>query len=165
MPPSRPRARREETVVKMINQNHYIPGLDKTKKVDSRVWHIYNVHKERKLDQWRAKCEEMQSSESGGCLIFQPSRTLDNTVEIDDSVESGCSKIKIYYKFLHKNRTIYMPVPVHHIFMYSSYLETEENILSIPPSCNRVNVFSGVMLFYSFYEARSTTTLKKNVSV
>lgn len=60
----------------------------------------------------------MQSSESGGCLIFQLSRTLDNTVEIDDSVESGCSRIEIYYKFLHKSRTIYMPVPVHHIFIY-----------------------------------------------
>lgn len=95
--------------------------------------YIYN-HRETKLDQGRAKCEEMQSSESDGCLTFQPSRTLHNTVEIDDSVESGCSKIEIYYKFLHKNRTIFMPVPVHHVFMYSSYLETKENILSIPPS-------------------------------
>ena len=48
--------------------------------------YIYN-HGETKLDQGRAQCEEMQSSESNGCLIFQLGPTLDNTVEIDDSVE------------------------------------------------------------------------------
>lgn len=104
----------------------------------------------------------MQSSESGGCLIFQLSRTLDNTVEIDDSVESGCSRIEIYYKFLHKSRTIYMPVPVHHIFIYF-HIETKENILSIPPSYNWVNAFSGGLLFYSFHEAKSATPFKKNL--
>ena len=48
--------------------------------------YIYN-HRETKLDQGRAQCEEMQSSESNGCLILQLGRTLDNMVKIDDSVE------------------------------------------------------------------------------
>lgn len=108
MPPSRPGARREETVVKMINQNHYTPGLDKTKKVDSRVWdphkhthtHTHLIAEEQSLIREGPKCEEMQSLESGGCLIFERSRTLYNTVGTEDSVASGCSEVEIYYKFL-----------------------------------------------------------------